>query len=421
MMDAQESGVQHTPPDIGAQVRNAVSKPEFIALIAMMFATIAFSLDAMLPALPEIGAELSPDTPNRAQLILTSFVLGMGLGTFLTGPLSDAFGRKAVIFAGAGLFVIACLVAWSSQTLEVVLAARVVQGIAVAAPRVVGLAIVRDLFSGREMAKIMSLAMMVFTIFPAFAPLIGSAIMGVIGWRGIFLAFILFSLVSVAWLGLRLPETLPRAQRRAFRAPVLWDATRQVFANPTVRLSIAVQCLCLGILFTMLSMVQPVYDVIFGRGDEFAYWFFFVALFSGSASILNAAVVERVGMRRMITWSLIAQMAISLVMLWVGWDMQVTKGTFLLFVLYQTSVFFMAGTTMGNINAIAMEPMGHIAGMAASVMGAISTVLAAAMGAAIGQLFNATLMPMAAGIVIMSALALGVMTWLDRIERAGGG
>ncbi len=403
--------------DVQANVRNAMSKPEFIALIAMMFATIAFSMDAMLPALPNIGAELSPQDLNQAQLILTSFVLGMGLGTFFTGPLSDAFGRRSVMFVGAAIYIAACIVAWRSSSLEVVLAARVVQGIAVSAPRVVGIAVIRDMFSGREMAKIMSLAMMVFTIFPAFAPLIGGGIMSVIGWRGIFLAFIAFSLISVLWLGVRLPETLPAAHRRPFRAPLLLDAARQLFASATVRLSIAVQTLCLGILFTMLSMVQPIYDVIFDQADSFAYWFFFVAIIAGSASLLNAALVVRLGMRRMVSWSLGLQVVVSGAMILVGLTLQPTPMFFYIFVLYQTAVFFMAGTTMGNLNSIAMEPMGHIAGMAASIMGGISTVGAAILGAALGQLFDGTLLPLAGGITVMSALGVLLMVRLQRIEQ----
>lgn len=402
--------------DIQASVRNAVSKSEFIALIAMMFATIAFSMDAMLPALPEIGDELSPENLNRAQLILTSFVLGMGIGTFVTGPLSDAFGRKPVVYGGAVLFILACLVAWRSSSLELVLAARVIQGMAAAAPRVVGLAIVRDMFSGREMAKIMSLAMMVFTIFPAFAPLIGSGIIALIGWRGIFLAFILFSLISVSWLAIRLPETHPAANRRPFRFPLLVDAARQILSNPIVRLSILVQTLCLGTLFAMLSMVQPIYDVIFDRAEEFPFWFFLIALISGTGSIVNAALVVRVGMRRMIAWSLGLQIIVSTVMLMVSFGLTPTTSYFYLFIAYQTCAFFMAGTTLGNINSIAMEPMGHIAGMAGSLIGGISTVAAAALGGAIGQLFNGTLVPLAGGITVMSILAFALMLYMGRLE-----
>lgn len=400
-----------------ARVASAMSKVEFIALIAMFFATIAFSIDAMLPALTEIGHELSPDTPNRAQLILTSLVLGLGVGTFFTGPLSDAFGRKAVIFGGAVIYITACFVGWASTSLEVVLGARVVQGMAVAAPRVVGMAIIRDLFSGREMARIMSLAMMVFTLFPAFAPLIGAGIIALTGWRGIFLAFIVFSVITVVWMGLRLPETLPPAQRRAFRAPLLVDAVKQLFSNPTVRVSIAVQTLSLGMLFTMISVVQPVYDVTFGRADVFAYWFFAVAILSGSASILNAALVVRVGMRRMVTWSLGAQIVLSAAMLVASRMMPAETPLFYVFVVYQAGLFFMAGTTMGNLNAIAMEPMGHIAGMAASVMGGIATIGAALIAAPLGQLFDGSVTPLAGGILGLATLAFGLMLWMGRIER----
>lgn len=403
--------------DTRADVRAAIGKPEFIALIAMLFATIAFSLDAMLPALPEIGHELSPDDLNRAQLILTSFVLGMGIGTLFTGPLSDAFGRRSVMFAGAAVYISACAVAWASSSLELVLAARVVQGIAVAAPRIVGLAVIRDLFSGREMARIMSLAMMIFVIFPAFAPLIGTGIIWLIGWRGIFLAFILFSLISVAWMGLRLPETLPPAQRRPIRLPLLGEAVGHIFRNPTVRLAILVQTLCLAILFIMLSMVQPVYDVIFGRADSFSYWFFVVALVSGSASLLNAAVVVRVGMRRMVAWSLGIQICLSGAMWIIGTHLTSADGFFYLFVAYQSCVFFMAGTTMGNLNAIAMEPMGHIAGMAASIIGAISTIGAAAIAAPVGLMFNGSIVPLAAGITLLAAVAFLIMLEIGRIER----
>jgi DHA1 family bicyclomycin/chloramphenicol resistance-like MFS transporter len=397
--------------------QNSMPRAEFISLIAVMFATIAFSLDSMLPALPEIGLELSPNDVNRAQLILTSFVLGMGLGTFFTGPLSDTFGRKPVIYVGSAIYIAASIVAWYAQSLELVLAARVVQGVGAAAPRIVAIAIVRDLYSGREMARIMSIAMMIFTIFPAFAPLMATGLIAFTGWRGIFLAFVLFSVVTVIWMKFRLPESLPPSERRPFRMANLWPAVREMFENQTVRLSILVQTLCLAVLFSMLTMVQPVYDVIFDRAESFPFWFGAVALASGTASILNAVLVVRLGMRRMVTWSLGIMIILSGGMLAMSLSNPPMVVYFGLFVGWQSCVFFMAGTTLGNLNAIAMEPMGHIAGMAASVIGSISTVFAAIIVAPLGLFFDGSLLPLTGGICTMLIIAFALMLKMGRVEK----
>ncbi len=393
-----------------------ISKSEFISLIAVMFATIAFSIDAMLPALPEIAAELSAGDVNQAQLILTSFVLGMGIGTFFTGPLSDAFGRKPVVLVGAGIYILGAFIAWISSSLEIVLAARVLQGLGAAAPRIVGVAIVRDYYSGREMARIMSIAMMIFTIFPAFAPALAQGIIIFTGWRGVFVAFIVFGVLISLWVALRLEEPLARENRRPFQGKLLWSAMVEMLGHPTVRLSIVVQTLCLGALFTMLTMVQQVYGQIFDRADSFPFWFGGVALISGSASVLNAILVVKLGMRRIVTLTLGAQIILSAAMVLLdGVTMNETL-SFGLFVGWQASVFFMAGTTLGNLNAMAMEPMGHIAGMAASVIGAISTVFAAAIAAPVGLLFDGSLLPLTFGILTMSALGFLLMLRMAKIE-----
>lgn len=394
----------------------AMSKAEFISLIAMMMATVAFSIDAMLPALPEIGAELSPSDINQAQLILTSFVLGMGIGTFFTGPLSDAFGRKPVIVAGAVVYILSAGVAWASSSLELVLIARVTMGLGAAGPRIVALAIVRDLYSGREMARMMSIGMMIFTLVPAIAPMLGQFVISFAGWRGIFAAFAIFATMVAIWTMVRLPEPLAVENRRPFRPVLMLSAVKEMLQHPTVRLSILVQTLCLATLFTMITMVQQVYDIIFDRAASFPFWFTIVALLAGSASVLNAALVVRIGMRRIITWSLAFQILFSATMFVLEGLSLPTTLAFGLFVAWQTSVFFMAGTTMGNLNAMAMEPMGHIAGMAASVIGAISTVCAAAIAAPIGLLFDGTLTPITLSILIMSCISFLVMLNIARIE-----
>ena len=396
---------------------NRMSRAEFIALIAMMIATIAFSIDSMLPALPEIGAELSPNDLNKAQLILTSFVLGMGIGTFFTGPISDTLGRKPVIYGGTALYIVASVVAWASSSLELVLAARVVQGLGAAGPRVVAMAIIRDLYAGREMARIVSFAMLIFTLVPAVAPLLGAGIIALVGWRGIFMSFILFATVVIIWTSIRLPESLAPENRRPLRLPLIIAAVQEMFAHPTVRLSILVQTLCLGTLFTMLTMVQPVFDIVHDRAESFPFWFGIVALISGSASLLNAALVVRVGMRRMVTWALGAQILFTSCVILLNMANLSADVSFATFVAWQTSVFFMVGITLGNLNAIAMEPMGHIAGMAASVIGSVATVLAAAIAAPVGLLFDGSITPLSIGILTMCVLGFGLMVYMGRIEK----
>jgi DHA1 family bicyclomycin/chloramphenicol resistance-like MFS transporter len=390
-----------------------MGQAEFIALIAMLFATIAFSIDAMLPALPQIAAELSPDAPNAAQLILTSFVLGMGIGTLLAGPLSDTFGRKPVILAGAALYCAAAMTAYFAPTLETVLLARMVQGLGAAGPRVVSLALVRDLYKGREMAKVVSFAMMIFTLVPAIAPFIGQGIMAVTGWRGIFVAFVAFSVLSMLWFGLRQPETL--TERRPLAAAPLLAAFREVLSHRVVVISIAVQTLAFACLFATLSATQPIFDQVYGKGDSFPLWFAVIAVVSGTSSLLNAKLVMRLGMRRMITVTLGAQVVFSLGMAAAnGLGLWPDGAAFAAHLVWTIGVFFMAGLTIGNLNALGLEPVGHIAGMAASVIGAISTVLSVVLAAPVGLAFNGTALPLMLGVATFAALGFALMRVVPR-------
>lgn len=395
--------------------QSRVSMTEFIAMIAMLFAVVAFSIDAMLPALPQIALELTPGAPNRAQLIVTSFVLGMGVGTLFAGPLSDSLGRKPVILGGAAISILAAYAATQAQSLEAVLAARVVQGLGVAGPRVVSIALVRDLYKGREMARVVSFAMMIFTLVPAVAPLAGSIIIADFGWRGIFIACILFILVALTWLTLRQPETLPRDARRPLRAGPLFAALREVLTTRVVVISIAVQTLCFGVLFGTLSTTQQVFDETFGRGDSFPFWFALIALMSASASMINAALVVRLGMRRLITATLRVQVVLSLGfgLLWLS-GLLPDALVFPVYILWTTSVFMMAGLTLGNLNALALEPLGHIAGMAASVSGALATVLAVAIAAPLGLAFDGTPVPLALGVFVLTLIGAILMQALPK-------
>ena len=393
-----------------------LGQTEFIALMAIVVATVAFSIDAMLPALPQIGAALSPDNLNNAQLIITSFVLGMGIGTMFTGPLSDAYGRKPVMIAGAVVYVVGCGLAWAAQSLELMLAARVLMGLGASGPRVVAMALVRDIYQGRDMARIMSFVMAVFALVPALAPTLGHFIILGFGWRAIFAAFMLFSVITLLWLLIRQPETLMPENRRALSIRALYTATVEMFAHRTARLSIAVQTLVFGILFIVLSSTQQVFDVTFGQGAHFHYWFGGIAILAASASLLNARLVMRLGMRAIIKAMLTIQIGITLAMIAVtaiDGPYWLAFGTYVIWV---TGNFFQAGLTIGNLNALAMEDMGHIAGLAASIIAAISTIGAVLIAAPIALMFDGTPMPMAVGALVAASIALWLTT---KIKRPG--
>ncbi len=384
--------------------------PEFVALLAMLFATIAYSIDAMLPALVVIAEDLAPDAVNRAQLVITSFVLGMGLGTLFWGPISDSFGRKSVIVFGIAIYAGAALVAARAETLEVLLAARLVQGLGAAAPRVVTLAIVRDLYEGRRMARVMSIVMTVFIIVPAIAPSIGAAIIWVWDWRAVFWSFVVFGLLSGSWLMLRQPETHPPERRQPLRAARLWAALVEVVTMPRVMITVAALSLGFGQMFLFLSTAPQIFTDVFDRQASFPFWFAGVALIAGLSGILNAALVMRLGMRRLATTAFAAQSVVSVLFLaqWFLLPLPEPWGFFVFFA-YMCAAFFMVGLTFGNLNALAMEPLGHIAGLAAAVIGSLSTLGAVLIAAPMGQLYDGSPVSLVGGVAVCSAVAYLLM------------
>lgn len=395
-----------------------LGRVEFIALQAMLMAITAFAIDAMLPALPDIAQQLSPGNPNRAQLIVTSFVLGMGIGTLFAGPISDAYGRKPVIIAGFAVFCVGAALASVAQSLEMLLAARVLQGLGVAAPRIVPVALIRDLYSGREMASIISFATMIFMLMPAVAPAFGTVIIQGFGWRGLFASFIVFAVFSALWLGLRQPETLPPANRRPLRPKLLWQGLREVLSHHTVVMCIAVMTMGFGVLFGTLSSTQQIFDITFRRGESFALWFGLIALLSLPAGFLNARLVGRLGMRRLVTLTFLAQLGITVIVLvLIRSAILPDQYAFAAYVVWAVSVFSMANIVFGNLNAIALAQLGHIAGLASSVVIAAATVLAVAVAAPLGLIFDGTPVPLLVGVAVLLALAIGLMQMMPKDVR----
>ena len=395
-----------------------ISTPEFISLMAMLVATVAISIDAMLPALPDIAIQLTAKNPNQVQLILSAFIGGMALGTLVVGPLSDSFGRKNIIYVGAVIYISFSALCMFATDLETIVIARVFQGIGAAAPRVVSQALVRDLYSGREMARITSFIMIIFSIAPAVAPLLGAGLISLFDWRAIFFIFIIFALISTIWTKIRIREPLRPEMRVPFQIKIFRAAFLEIISIGIVRVSIITLIFSYGTLFTCILLVQQVFDQFFGRANSFPEWFAVIAAFSASASFLNSMLVMKLGMRRLISAALRVQIALSAFMLLMFWTGAISGNLgFGFFVFWVFSLFFQAGLTFGNLTALAMEPLGHIAGTAASVISALATLGSVFLATIAGHFFDGTPLAMIISIALFASFGALSAHLLQRFER----
>lgn len=391
---------------------------EFVALMGMLAAVVAFSIDAMLPGLSRISDELSPSAPDQASLVVAVFMLGLGVGTLFAGSLADAFGRRPVILLGLGLYIVAALLSAFAYTLEALLLARFVQGLGASGPRIAVLAVVRDCYQGREMARLVSFVMLVFTLVPVLAPTLGAWIIFAAGWRGIFFAFATFATLLGLWIWSRLSETLEAEKKRPFRFNMMVSGLRELWGIKMVRLSIILQTLVFSTLFSLLSSTQLIFDQTFDRAHEFHLWFGGIALVAGTSGFLNAKLVVKHGMRAIVFAMLCVStsLTIALVLLWqFNLPAPVYFGSF---VLWQTTLFFKAGMSIGNLNTLAMEPVGHMAGLAASLIGAISTCGAALITVPTALIFNGTPIPLALCIAAFGIIGLIVAREMQTLERS---
>lgn len=386
---------------------------EFVTLMALMMSLVALSIDAVLPALTVIGTELGAGAANQSQLVIGVLFTGLALGQLFYGPLSDSWGRKRAIYLGYALFIVGCLIALFAHSFEQMLLGRLLQGLGVAGPRVVSLALVRDRYQGRVMARVMSFVMTIFILVPMIAPAFGQALMLIADWRAIFVAFLLVSMTTVCWFGYRLPETLAPENRRPLTRRMLWQGMCAVLGERiTLGYTLAAGTV-FGAFVGYLNSAPSIFQDLYQVGTLFPLYFALLGLSMMAASLLNSRLVMRYGMSRLCHCGLWAIMTLSCIFLIV---VGFTHGTppFWSFMLYLQVCFFFVGLLFGNLNAQAMEPVGKVAGMGAAVIGSLSTFISVPVGVLIGQCFNLTLWPLVIGFFVLSVSALMLIYWAER-------
>ena len=399
----------HLPHDGSGKRRSGPR--ETVALLAGLMALNAFAIDAMIPALPDIGSELGVATENRRQLVVVAYFFGFGVGQIFWGPLADRFGRKPILAAGVALYAGFALLCGIAGSFELLIAGRVAMGASAAVTRVLVTAMVRDLFEGEEMARVMSLVFMVFMLVPMLAPNIGQAILWVADWRAIFMVLAGYGALMWLWSFLKLPETLHPEYRRALHAGEIWQSVK-LAASDRLSLGYTMALTAVfGVLTGYIASIQQIIFDVFDAGHLIGLVFAAIAAPMVLASWGNSRVVGRFGLRRTGHGGLIAFVVTMLVHVLVA---EFTDEPLWLFVVLMGLNFVSFAFTTSNFGTLAMTNMAPIAGTASSFQGVTGTIGGALLGLFIGQAFDGTQLPFLIGCAICGSVALGLVLWTER-------
>lgn len=372
------------------------------------------SIDAMLPALTDIARDLQFDNINDGHYIVSMLFVGMAVGQMIFGPLSDTTGRKPAIIAGILIFIGGSLLSYFANSESDMMLGRFLQGLGAAGPRIVSVALVRDRYEGRQMARVMSFVMTIFILVPVFAPAVGQLILKFSDWRAIFGLFLFMGFSTMVWFGIRQPETLAIENRIRFSLRQIMIDSRAIASIPcSVGYTLTMGFL-FGAFLGYLSSAQQIFQHQYGLGELFAVYFGVLAASIGLAALVNAKLVIRYGMRRLsfISMTVIAILSTPFYLLAIYFDGHPPLPVFMAYLL---TVFFFFGILFGNLNALAMEPLGKIAGLGSALVGSVSTIISVVLGAFIADAYNGTIMPLIGGIAILSLACLITMRWTERI------
>ena len=388
-----------------------IGRREFIWLIASMMAISALAIDTMLPAFGAMSADfgLTGENANHIQWVIYAFMTGFSFAQLFYGAMADYWGRKPIVLLGVVIFSLATLGAALAPNFMVLLIMRALQGVGMAAMRVLSATIVRDTFSGADMSRVMSMIMMVFILVPVFAPTLGQALLLGFSWHSIFWVLLLFGLALSVWFMRRMPETLKPEFRRPISVHSVLDSLRQCVRSRTTLGYSTATGLMYGVLMTYLGSSEQIFQRdVYGLNERFALMFGAIALFMGGAAFVNSHWVGRLGIRRMAHTALVSFVGISGLLVLLSWGFA-GKPPLWLFAPLLAGCLFCFSLMMPNFNAISMEPLRAIAGSASSWLGFYTSFMGAMIGSLIGQMFDGTVLPLALGYFVMGLLVLWIV------------
>lgn len=386
----------------------------FITLVALLMALVSITINMLLPAFHDITTDFQLKDKNQIQLSISLLYLGLGISQLFYGALSDSIGRKPTIYIGLVLFIFGCIISYQSYNLNTLLIGQILQGFGLGAPRVMSVAIVRDRFEGNQMAKAMSFIMVIYILTPAVSPILGKSIIMVSNWRILFVIYIVFGIIIFLLFKNRMPETLTKNKRKNFTLKHLKKATYEVFRNKKSISYIIILGFYSGMFITYLNLSQPIFEFQYHLEECYPYYFAFLALSIGLASLINGKFVNKLGMERITKTAIMGSVFIVFPFLIVNYFVTPPLWIFVLFMFVQ---LFGYGLLIGNLSALAMQPLGHIAGLGASIVGAISTLISVPLSIFIGSFYNNSTLPIALGFLVIGIISLLIFNFTNGIHK----
>jgi len=391
--------------------RKGIYELEFVSLMAFLMSNVALCIDTVLPALTDIGLSLQVSNSNHLQLIIFMVFLGLGLGELLFGTLSDSFGRKPIVYTGVGIYIIASfLIVWASS-LEMLLIGRVVQGIGLSAARSVSIAIIRDTYDGKRMARIMSFIMTIFILVPMIAPLLGQIILRAYNWEAIFYFQLLFISITIIWFFFRQHETLAIEKRIPISKHLFVNGVKEFFRHKNPFIYTIITGLVQGTFIAYLGSSQQIFQGQYQMIDEFPYIFGGLAFAMGISTLSNGFLVMKYGMLRLVNFSLGLSIISSLTYIICFSNGSNPELIWLIaFLLVQ---FFSLGFIFGNLSALAMQPIGHIAGIGAAIFNFISMSVGVIVAISIGMFIQHTAVPLFVGFFLSGIITIVLIRFIQ--------
>jgi DHA1 family bicyclomycin/chloramphenicol resistance-like MFS transporter len=391
------------------------SELEFIIIMASLMSLVALSIDTLLPAISYISTSIHIVNPKNNQLFITMIFLGLGFGQLISGPLSDSFGRKPVIYVGFIVFTFASIICVLANSLEMMIVGRLLQGIGLSAPRTISIAMVRDRFSGNYMAKVMSFIVVIFILVPVIAPALGKLMLDFYGWRSIFYSQLVFGFFVMIWFWKRQPETLKLENKKKFKFSLFIDGTKEFLKHKNAVAFTLFSGFITGSFMVYLSASQVIFEQQYNLKEEFPFIFSGLAISIGFATFLNGKLVLRLGMFKLVSIFTVVFTIIPIfyILLFFGEN---NPNIYILLIFFGLQ-FFSIGFLFGNTRALAMESIGHIAGVGAAINGFVSTIMAVPIATFIGSFMKDRALPLFIGFLVCGFLSLLLIVFLKFTEK----